>query len=188
MISCSKLDSVYDPRGDRCTEQGFVQRPSGLRVCGDLENPHPEYRERPGFAVAVTPEAKIDFEATSWSPKFSAWVCIDLGVNRQLILDHYAVRGIYDCTGVWALRDWEIQGAHAETGPWYTLRCHNDDTTMPYEPYSVAAWPITSTEAGGKYRFFRLVTHGFAGSGLHGLKCIGLALSGIELYGTLLTH
>jgi hypothetical protein len=65
---------------------------------------------------------------------------------------------------------------------WHTLRKHVNDESLGTQPWSVASWPIEpSPVAETGYRFFRLKATGVNASSNNRR----LAVSGVELYGTL---
>jgi hypothetical protein len=105
------------------------------------------------------------------------WMCVDLGKKRLLKLNHYALRNGH--SGTSAMRNWEIQGARLDDGPWTCLRRHVDDRSLQKGAWSVAAWSIDE-QAGGWYRLFRIKSCGVNASGEPRLDC-----AGIELYGQL---
>ena len=105
---------------------------------------------------------------------------VDLGAHRTLAVTHYALRNDPSTTkdgASYALRHWELQGAHAADGPWTTLRRHDNDPSLEQKKGFAAAWPV---DGAPPFRFFRLHQHGQNAGGVHRLKC-----AGIELYGEL---
>jgi hypothetical protein len=110
---------------------------------------------------------------------------VDLGTRRQLVINHYALRGNDNCN--WSLRNWELQGSEngTSTSSWTTLRRHDDERTLEDTPvpYPVAHWPVEGVTT--PYRHFRILQHGL-NSGAPGTAGDNeLWCSGIELYGTL---
>jgi hypothetical protein len=85
---------------------------------------------------------------------------VDLGTRRQLVINHYALRGNDNCN--WSLRNWELQGSEngTSTSSWTTLRRHDDERTLEDTPvpYPVAHWPVEGVTT--PYRHFRILQHG----------------------------
>jgi hypothetical protein len=114
----------------------------------------------------------------------NSWIAVDLGTRRQLVVNHYALRGgTYSRS--WSLRNWELQGSENGTSSWTTLRRHDDERTLEATPiqYPVAHWAVEGVTT--PYRHFRILQHGL-NSGAPGTAGDNeLWCSGIELYGTL---
>eukprot|EP01047_Picozoa_sp_COSAG01_P026786 COSAG01_NODE_1738_length_9362_cov_3.455468_4_plen_762_part_00 len=110
--------------------------------------------------------------------KVGQWMMVDLGPDRTLALDHYALRnGPSGGYGVYTLRSWELEGAATAAGPWTTLRRHTDDATLRSTQWSVGAWPVSGA---APWRCFRIRQVGPNSGGGNSLSC-----AGIELYGAL---
>ena len=105
----------------------------------------------------------------------NSWMRVDLGAHRTLAVTHYALR--HDVNPRYALRNWELQGAHAADGPWTTLRRHDNDPSIETKKGFVAAWPV---DGAPPFRFFRIHQHGKNAGGSDFINC-----GGIELYGEL---
>ena len=109
---------------------------------------------------------------------------LDLGAGRQCQINHYTLRhdaseGMQDGQ----IRNWELQGAKLEKGPWTTLRKHSNDTGLEHGCiYAVGGWPVEPPNGAekGPWRFIRLLQTGVNADGEHSLHC-----AGIELYGEL---
>eukprot|EP01045_Picozoa_sp_COSAG04_P004561 COSAG04_NODE_200_length_20490_cov_33.582021_2_plen_3075_part_00 len=104
------------------------------------------------------------------------WMSVDLGPQRKLAVNHYALRT--DNHDDHKPRNWKLQGADADDGPWTTLRNHDDDGSLEATKHSTAAWPV---EGAAYFRRFRILQHGPSSSGKQYLMCFG-----IELYGHLI--
>ena len=107
-----------------------------------------------------------------------SWMAVDLGAQRQLTLQHYALRNSGEAGGGYALRNWLLEGSQSFDGPWTTLRTHRNDSTLPTRGHAEAAWPIEGNR--GAFRCFRVRATGRDAMGSNYMCC-----GGIELYGTL---
>jgi hypothetical protein len=106
----------------------------------------------------------------------NSWMQVDLGPKRVLAATYYALRNNHARTNV--LRNWELQAANTEVGPWVTLRRHDNDPSIQLDaPGFVAAWSMDNELT---FRFFRIYQHGRNAGGTNHLNC-----GGIELYGRL---
>ena len=111
-------------------------------------------------------------------PKDGLWVAVDLGPERQLAIDHYALRR-------WSVlpRSWVLEGAEEalDAAEWTTLRTHETDTKLEYkQAYIEGAWSVEGR--GRACRCFRVRAIGSNPSAWydHSLAC-----GGMELYGSL---
>ena len=106
-----------------------------------------------------------------------SWMAVDLGEGRSLVVDHYCLRSDKHCTH--KLRNWELQGS-LDGQTWQTLRAHQNDTSLPLQAMSTAAW---SVDAGAQtFRHFRIYQTG-ANSSVGTPSAHHLMCAGIELYG-----
>jgi len=111
------------------------------------------------------------------TPPDDAWMAVDLGPGRSIVLEHYALRN--DGCGNDALRCWELHGAQSLNGPWTTLRIHaGPDKALAAQPYAEAIWRIDCDTA---YQCFRILQRSSHGSETN----YAIACAGIELYGWL---
>ena len=116
------------------------------------------------------------FSYTSNTPQ--SWMAVDLGEGRSLVVDHYCLRADeHDASH--KLRSWELQGS-LDGQTWQTLRAHQNDTSLPLQAMSTAAW---SVDAGAQaFRHFRIYQTG-ANSSVGTPSAHHLMCAGIELYG-----
>eukprot|EP01047_Picozoa_sp_COSAG01_P011117 COSAG01_NODE_485_length_16397_cov_48.193827_10_plen_594_part_00 len=115
--------------------------------------------------------------STLWTQdKSNSWMAVDLGAERRLAVNHYALRH-GGAGGNFVLRNWELQ-ASQDGVEWTTLRRHDNDRTMEAKGYFVAQWAIEGLTTA--YRHFRVHQHGRNWPGSEELLC-----NGIELYGAL---
>jgi hypothetical protein len=109
-----------------------------------------------------------------------SWMRVDLGSLRRLAVEHYALR-----TESWGgglvgnrdLRNWELQGAACEDGPWTMLRRHDNDEALDRQTQPVASWAV---EGAAAWRYLRVLQTGFNAHGNNELSC-----SGVEFWGKL---
>ena len=107
-----------------------------------------------------------------------SWMAVDLGAQRQLTLQHYALRNSGEAGGGYAPRNWILEGSQSFDGPWTTLRTHHNDSTLPTRGHAEAAWPVEGNR--GAFRCFRVRATGRDAHRSNYLCC-----GGIELFGTL---
>merc|ERR1719272_456670 len=113
-----------------------------------------------------------------------SWMAVDLGEGRSLVVDHYCLRSSqfgYHLFGQqeYKPRMWELQGS-PDGQTWQTLRAHQNDTSLPLQAMSTAAW---SVDAGAQtFRHFRIYQTG-ANSSVGTPSAHHLMCAGIELYG-----
>ena len=119
----------------------------------------------------------------TWSDttsKPNSWMAVDLGPQRRLVVNHYALRD--GARHGYTPRNWELQGAESMEGEWTTLRRHdNDESLDETKSHAEASWAV---EGGGSvsFRCFRVLQHGMnASRGYEDYLCC----AGIELYSVL---
>jgi hypothetical protein len=103
------------------------------------------------------------------------WMMVDLGPTRLLAVNHYALRNGHHSSS--AMRNWELEGAANDAGPWNSLSRHADDSTLTESAWSVGHWPVSGA---AYWRCFRIRAFGKNSNGNDRLDC-----GGIELYGSL---
>lgn len=108
-----------------------------------------------------------------------SWIEIDLGREKQLIPNHYCLRGFENMRKI--LISWELQGKREESETWTTLKTHHKDTKIfpSLQSYPVGSWSLPNIKQ--PYRYFRILQMDHKDKFANFLTC-----SGIELYGTLL--
>ena len=108
-----------------------------------------------------------------------SWFQVDLGSERQLIPNHYCLRGYEKMKKI--LKSWELQAKREEQENWTTLKNHHNDTklTVTSQPYPIGSWSLPEIKQ--PYRYFRILQMDHQDKNANFLTC-----SGIELYGTLL--
>lgn len=107
-----------------------------------------------------------------------SWWCLALGEKYSLYLTHYTLRhGLNEDNSF--LRNWELEGSF-DGSTWKVLKTHCNDRKLHGPSTFTATWPIVGEV--GAYRFFRVVQKGKNSSNEYGIY-----LSGIELYGVLIT-
>ena len=103
---------------------------------------------------------------------------VDLGEGRAVVPTHYCLR---NSNGIYALRNWTLQGKTAEPGAdWVQIRRHDNDETLATQNYSVGAWPIEGEARA--FRHFRIRQHGRSA---YSDTDKTLACCGFEVYGKL---
>jgi hypothetical protein len=106
-------------------------------------------------------------------------MAVDIGAERRLLVDHYCLRHGYN-SGYYVLRNWIFEGSN-DAEHWHPLKVHTNDTALAEEKFSVAAWPVDTTENTVAYRHFRIRQY----QGKDSSWSDGVCCSGIELYGVL---
>eukprot|EP00940_MAST-03C_sp_MAST-3C-sp2_P000681 g681.t1 len=108
-----------------------------------------------------------------------AWMEIDIGENRLIAPDRYALRYGSSNTGYF-LRSWNLEARRSKETPWTVLRSHRDDSSLNGEGWPFASWPVETRQDDNErgYRFFRIHITGENSAGDFQLVC-----SGIELWG-----
>lgn len=107
-------------------------------------------------------------------PKPNMWFCIDLK-DLRLCPTHYSLRH-YSSWDTEALRSWRFEGA-MDAQKWTVLSAHSNDKSLNRKG-ATQTWPINAGDS--YFRYFRLWQTGANSNNNH-----YLALSGMELYGTL---
>lgn len=108
------------------------------------------------------------------------WFELDLGSNRQLIPNHYCLRGFEKMKKI--LKSWELQAKRELNENWITIKSHHNDQSkliLNNQPYPIGSWSISGIKQ--PYRYFRILQMDHRDKYSNFLTC-----SGIELYGTLL--
>jgi len=107
----------------------------------------------------------------------NAWFAVDF-VDKWVAPTHYTIRH-YSSWDTECLRSWKFEASNDGGKSWLTLREHTNDESLNAMG-AAHTWPITSPLAEVGYQMFRIKMTG-PNSNQH----LYLALSGLELYGTL---
>ena len=111
--------------------------------------------------------------------KPNSWKAVDLGPQRRLVVNHYALQaGKMEAHG-FTPRNWELQGAESMEGEWTTLRRHDNDESLDgTKPFAEASWAVEGAD-GVSFRCFRVLQHGKSSIGHDVLCCAGIKLYGV---------
>ena len=129
----------------------------------------------------------IDLNQNLWTKDgefyASEWVELDLGeAGGHATISRYALRHGGD-KAMYFLRNWKLLGRQHSHEPWTTIREHHNDMTIgrAYDTrqggFGVFYFDVPQS---GPFRFFKVEAFGLQYQGFY-----GLAICGIELYGSL---
>ena len=126
----------------------------------------------------------IDLNQNLWTKDgefyASEWVELDLGLYATI--SRYALRHGGD-KAMYFLRNWKLLGRQHSHEPWTTIREHHNDMTIKgtydtaWGGFGVFYFDVPQS---GPFRFFKVEAFGLQYQGFY-----GLAICGIELYGSL---
>ncbi|XP_067020541.1 uncharacterized protein [Acropora muricata] len=111
--------------------------------------------------------------------KKGSWWRVDLTEKYALYLTHYTLRHGRN-RSISVLANWRLEGS-IDGRKWTTLKNHEDHCGLKeYRPYCTCTWTIDGNSKA--FRYFRIFQ-----TGPNSSEKFGVFLSGIELYGVLIT-
>ncbi|XP_067020537.1 GRIP1-associated protein 1-like isoform X2 [Acropora muricata] len=110
--------------------------------------------------------------------KKGSWWRVDLTEKYALYLTHYTLRHGRN-RSISVLVNWRLEGS-INGRKWITLKNHKNDCKLKERPYCTYTWTIDGNI--NAFRYFRILQ-----TGKNSSEKFGVFLSGIELYGVLIT-
>ena len=172
------LSDIFSPTGNEFTGNCsgvicFLKRDASAKLHASRSS------DGSGEASDILNHEKSAISGTAESA--NSWWSIDLGLSHRLVITHYSLRqGKRD--GESALTEWELEGSH-DGENWEKIKTiynEEDPQFAAPPPFYTGTWSVEKGIAA--FRFFRILQTGGNSSGKYGIY-----LSGIELFGVLLS-